>query len=310
MANKVDVGEAGVCSVISPRNTAPASWGAAARRRRLGGWATVAPATLYVVATMIVPLLLLLGYSFLRFVPGKITDYTLTTDNYSRLLGDWFYLKVIGQTAQVALEVTLVTLVAAFPIAYFLARTTSRYKAVLTYLVFLPLMVGIVVRAYGWMIILGREGLINSTFLGMGIISAPLNLLFTPFAVILGLVEVSLPFMIMPLMASLEKIDPHVAEASRALGATPFQTFTRVTLPLSMPGIVSGCLLVFSMSLTAYAVPALLGGPKVKMISGFAYDAMLVGYNWPFGAAIGLFMAVLSGLIVYGYLRSTMRGDQ
>ena len=310
MADTVDVTESGISSSISMENKARNTSGAGARRRRLGGWATVAPATLYVLATMMVPLILLLGYSFLRFVPGKITDYTLTIDNYRRLLGDWFYLKVIGQTAQLAFEVTLATLVIAFPIAYFLARTNSRYKAALTYLVFLPLMVGIVVRAYGWMIILGREGLINSAFLGLGIIGAPLDLLFTPFAVVLGLIEVSLPFMIMPLIASLEKIDPHVTEAARALGATPFQTFARVTFPLSMPGIVSGSLLVFSMSLTAYAIPALLGGPKVKMIAAFAYDAMLVGYNWPFGAAIGLFMALLSSLVVYGYLRSTTRADQ
>src|SRR5262249_36756725 len=158
---------------------------------------------------------------------------------------------------------------------------------------FLPLMVGIVVRAYGWIIILGRQGVINTALMMTGLIDAPLGLLFTPFAVILGLIEVALPFMIMPLVSALEKIDPHVEEAARALGATPWQRFSRVTLPLSMPGIVSGCLFVFSMSLTAYAVPALLGGSKVKTIAGFAYDAMLVGYNWPFGAAIGLFMALL-----------------
>lgn len=259
------------------------------------------------VGALVVPMILLLGYSFLHFVPGKITDYVPTLENYRRLLGDLFYLTVIGQTALLALAVTLVTLVLGFPVALYLTRVATRWKSFLTYLVFLPLMVGIVVRAYGWIIILGRQGVINNALIASGLIDQPLSLLFTPLAVVLGLIEVALPFMIMPLIATLEKVDPHVEEAARALGATPWQRFIRVTLPLSKPGIVSGSLFVFSMSLTAYAVPALLGGSKVKTIAGFAYDAMLVGYNWPFGAAIGLFMAMLSGAIVYGYLRAAAR---
>jgi len=279
----------------------------AEQRNTRAGWLTVAPATAYVLVTLAVPMILLLTYSFLRFVPGKITDYAPTLENYSRLLGDLFYLKVIAHTALLALEVTLVTLILGFPVALYLTRVAMRGKSLLTYLVFLPLMVGIVVRAYGWIIILGRQGVINNALMSSGLIDKPLALLFTPLAVVLGLIEVALPFMIMPLIAALEKVDVHVEEAARALGATPWQRFVRVTLPLSKPGIVAGSLFVFSMSLTAYAVPALLGGSKVKTIAGFAYDAMLVGYNWPFGAAIGLFMALLSGTIVYGYLKVVAR---
>ena len=128
-------------------------------------------------------------------------------------------------------------------------------------------------------------------------------------AVTLGLVEVLLPFMVMPILASLEKVDRSVEEASRVLGATPMQTFLRVTLPLARPGVVSGSLLVFSLAITAYALPALLGGSKVKMIAALAYDAMLVGHNWPFGSAIGIFMGLVSWSIVYLYLRSVNRRD-
>ena len=265
---------------------------------------TLLPAICITGIGLLLPALLMLGYSFVRYVPGKITDYTITLDNYARLFGDFFYLRVVFETIQLGIAVTILSLLLGFPVAYFLARTTSRFKGVLTYLVFLPMMVGIVVRAYGWIVILGREGLINTGLLAVGIIDEPIRFLYTVHAVTLGLVEVLLPFMVMPILSSIEKIDRHVEEAARALGGTPIQTFTKVTLPLSLPGIVSGSLLVFSLSITAYALPALLGGTKVKMIAALAYDAMLVGYNWPFGSAIGVFMGLVSCSIVFLYIRS------
>lgn len=257
-----------------------------------------------VAVGLVLPLMLMGVYSLLRFVPGQITDYTLTLENYARVLQDTFYLGVIFQTLQLALAVTALTILLGFPVAFYLARTTSRWRGVLTYLVFLPLMVGIVVRAYGWIVILGNNGLINSFLVASGLAEVPLRFLYTPHAVVLGLVEVMLPFMVMPILASLEKIDPHVEEAARALGATPGQTFFRVTVPLTLPGIASGSLLVFSLSITAYALPALLGGAKVKMIAALAYDSMLVSYNWPFGSAIGILMAIVSTVVVYVYIRS------
>lgn len=271
-----------------------------ARRRRRA--LLLAPATLVTLIALILPAALMLVYSFLRYVPGLITDYTPTLANYARLLGDLFYLRVVLQTVEVGLLVNLVAIALGFPVAFFLARTRSRLKGVLTYLVFLPMMVGIVVRAYGWIVILGRDGLLNAVLVGPGLVDSPVRFLYTKHAVILGLAEVLLPFMVMPLLASLEKIDPHVEEAARSVGATPAQTFWRVTLPLSRPGLVSGSLLVFSLSITAYALPALLGGTRVKMIAALAYDAMLVGYNWPFGSAIGIFMATISTGVVYAYL--------
>jgi putative spermidine/putrescine transport system permease protein len=279
----------------------PAAGGAP--RESLARLLTFGPAVTVIVGTLVIPVLLMLLYSLWRFVSGKITDYTFTLDNYVRLLGDPFYLKVIWKTLQLGLIVTAITLLLGYPLAFFLARTRSKFKNILTYLVFMPLMVGIVVRAYGWIVILGHEGALNNLLIGLGFLERPFRFLYTSHAVVVGLIEVLLPFMVMPLLSSIEKIDPHVEEAARALSATRLQTFRRVTLPLSLPGIVSGSLMVFSLTITAYALPALLGGAKVKMISALAYDAMLVGYNWPFGSAIGIVMIVVSSVIVYVYLR-------
>ncbi|MCG8546913.1 MAG: ABC transporter permease [Alphaproteobacteria bacterium] len=275
--------------------------------RRFARIVTLTPALSVVFVMLIAPTLLMLLYSFLRFVSGRITDFSLTLDNYTRLLGDTFYLNVIWETLELGFIVTAITLFLGYPLAFFLARTRSRFKPLFTYLVFMPLMIGIVVRAYGWIVILGHDGGLNNFLVGVGILERPFRFLYTAHAVVIGLVEVLLPFMVMPLLSSIEKIDPHVEEAARALSATRTQTFFRITLPLSLPGVVSGSLMVFSLTITAYALPALLGGPKVKMISALAYDAMLVGYNWPFGSAIGIVMIVVSTAIVYAYLKSLGR---
>lgn len=268
---------------------------------------TLSPALLIVGMVMLAPLCLMAAYSVLRYVPGQVTDGAFSLESYARLFGSLFYLSVVGQTLQLAVIVTLATLLLGYPVAYWLARTRSRWQGVLAYLVFVPLTVGIVVRIYGWIVILGNKGLVNNTLLAVGVIDAPLRLLQTPQAVVFGLVETTLPFMIMPLLSCLRGIDPRIEEASRALGATPWQAFWRVTLPLSVPGIVAGSLMTFSLSITAYAVPALLGGARVKMIAGLAYDAMLVGSNWPFGSAIGIVMTVVSAGVVYSYLRGVSR---
>jgi putative spermidine/putrescine transport system permease protein len=265
-------------------------------------WLT-APSLLVIGVVLVAPLLLMLVFSLWRFVPGKITDYTLTLGNYQRFIGDGFYLKVIGETIELGLAVTVLSLLLGYPVAFFLARTKNRWQPVLVYLIFVPMMISLVVRAYGWMVMLGYHGVVNAVLLWLGVIVMPLRLLNSVQAVVLGLVEVLLPFMVVPLLAALKDIQPSVEEAARALGATPRQTFLKVTLPLSVPGMISGSLMVFSLTITAYALPALLGGAQVKMISAIAYDAMLVSYNWPFGSAVGIAMVVVSTALIYGYLR-------
>jgi len=268
------------------------------------------PSLMVIGAVLVAPLVLMLVYSLYRFVPGKITDYTLTIANYTRIFTDIFYLKVIVETVQLGLFVTILSLLLGYPVAFFLARTRTRLQPVLVYLIFVPMMISLVVRAYGWMVLLGYNGVVNAVLLWLGVIDTPLRLLYTVNAVVLGLVEVLLPFMVVPLLSAMKDIPPSVEEAARALGATPFKTFLRVTLPLSVPGAISGSLMVFSLSITAYALPALLGGAKVKMISAIAYDSMLVSYNWPFGSAVGIVMVVVSTALIYGYLRFVPRQMQ
>lgn len=280
---------------------------AAASRRTV---LLTAPSLLVILLALAAPLALMLVFSVWRFVPGKITDYTLTLANYWRFLGDGFYLKVIADTVQLGLLVTALSLVLGYPLAFFLARTKSRWQPVLVYLIFVPMMISLVVRAYGWMVLLGYNGVVNAVLLQLGVIALPLRLLNSVHAVVLGLVEVLLPFMVVPLLAALKDIPPSVEEAARALGATPRQVFFKVTLPLSIPGMISGSLMVFSLAITAYALPALLGGAQVKMISAIAYDAMLVSYNWPFGSAVGIIMVLVSTALIYSYLRSVPQKAQ
>lgn len=280
-----------------------------ARASRSGLWLT-APSLLVIVVVLVAPLLLMLVFSLWRFVPGRITDYSLTLDNYLRFFRGGFYLGVVAETVRLGLIVTALSLVLGYPVAYFLARTKSRWQPVLVYLIFVPMMISLVVRAYGWMVLLGYNGVVNATLLWLGAIASPLRLLNSVHAVVLGLVEVLLPFMVVPLLAALKDIPPSVEEAARALGATPRQAFLKVTLPLSVPGMISGSLMVFSLTITAYALPALLGGAQVKMVSAIAYDAMLVSYNWPFGAAVGIIMVVVSTALIYSYLRSVPQKAQ
>lgn len=267
----------------------------------------LAPAVGIVIVALVVPGLLLFAYSFSAFEAGRITTLEPTIDNYLRFFGDLFYVNVILRTLTIGAIVTVSTVVLSYPIAIFISRTSPRWRGLLVQLVFLPLMISVVVRAYGWVVILGRNGLVNTSLLQLGLLEEPLRLLFTPSAVVIALVEVLLPFMVMPLLSSIDSIDRSVEEAARSAGATPMQTFWRVTLPLSMPGLVSGSVMVFSLATTAFAIPALLGGPRVKMVAGVAYDAMLVGNNWPFGSAIGAVMALVSCTIIFVSLRFVAR---
>jgi putative spermidine/putrescine transport system permease protein len=268
-------------------------------RGRTASWLVVAPALAVAIVLLVVPLLLMVAYSFWRFVPAGVTDYRFTLTNYGRLFGGMFYLRVAAATLWLALEVTLVSVLVGYPVAYLIVRRAGRYRAALAYLLFIPLMLGIVVRAYGWMVILGRNGLLSAALQALGLARHPVELLYTHTAVLLGLVEVLLPFAVMPMISAIEKINPHVEEAARVLGAGRAQIFRSITLPLSQAGIVSGALLVFSLSFTAYALPALLGGGKVQTLSAVAYDTMLVGFNYPFGSAIGVFMIAIATAAVY-----------
>ena len=243
------------------------------------------PATVFVAAGLLVPLAILFRYSFNVFEPRRMIVETFSLDNYIKFFSDPYYTGVLWTTLRVAALCTVVCLVMGLPLAYVLARTRSRFKNVLIMLVVLPLFVGNAVRAAGWMTLFGSKGFLNVTLMQLGIISAPLQIMFTEGAVIAGIIAVNLPYMVLTLQSVIEGINRNVEEAAFNLGAGPTAMFRRVLLPLSLPGILAGTILTFILGMNAYATPVLLGGPKFKMMGPLVYGQFQLN-NWPFGASV------------------------
>jgi putative spermidine/putrescine transport system permease protein len=250
----------------------------------LSASALVGPATAFVTLGLLAPMAILLRYSFNRFDPRRMMIETFSLDNYVKFFADPYYTGVLWTTLRVAALCTVACLIMGLPLAYVLARTQSRYKNVMIMLVVLPLFVGNAVRAAGWMTLFGTKGFLNVTLMQFGIITAPLQMMFTEGAVIAGIIAVNLPYMVLTLQSVIEGINRNVEEAAFSLGAGPATMFRRVLLPLSLPGILAGTILTFILGMNAYATPVLLGGPKFKMMGPLVYGQFQLN-NWPFGAS-------------------------
>ncbi len=261
------------------------------------GPALVVPATLLVIAFLAAPMALLFRYSLNRFSPRDFMIEAVTAENYLRFFTDPYFIGVLGTTVQVAALCTVIAVLAAFPVAYLLARTESRQKSALVIAVVFPLMLGTVVRAAGELALRGNDGAVNAVLRGIGAVAEPVRLMYTPFAVVLGIVAVVLPYMILTLQSVIEGIGREVEEAAANLGAGPMTVFRRVLLPLSLPGIIAGGTLVFILCMNAYATPVLLGGPQFKMMAPALYDQFTRTTNWPFGAALA-FILMTSTLVL------------
>lgn len=272
--------------VLAPE-TAP--W---VHRRKPSGIGGVLPGTLLVVVALLGPLALMFRYSLNRFVPGELMVEGLTLANYVKFLQDAFYRDVLLTTLWVAALSTLICLVLGFPVAYALVRQVGpRWKSKFLILVILPLLMGNAVRTAAWMVILGDKGLFAVLVSATGL--APPRLMYTPTAVVIGLVSVTLPFMIVTLQSVLERIDPVLEEAAESLGAGHLTILRRVVLPLALPGLLAGTMLCFILSMNAYATPVLIGGPQFHMMAPEVYQQVAKAMNWPFGAALAfVLMAV------------------
>ena len=200
---------------------------------------------------------------------------------------------------------TFVCLVLGFPVAWQLAKTQMRFRGLAYGLVLSPLLVGIVIRSYGWTILLGNNGMINRTLIGFGLIDRPLALMYNSLGIVIALVHVFLPFMILPLMSALQGIDPSIEAAARSLGAGRITAFRRIVLPLAMPGIQAGCILVFVLSLSAYVTPSLIGGLRVKTMAVSVVDALIDTFQWPFGSAMALMLSLTGAMVVMLFARLT-----
>jgi putative spermidine/putrescine transport system permease protein len=289
---------------------APAS--AASPGRALGGGLAF-PASLVVLLIIMVPLLQLVRYSFNHFDPAEMMQEAFTAENYARFFADPYYRDVFLATLGVAALCTVLALALGFPVAYFLARTNSRYKSLFVILLVFPLMMGSVVRAAGWMVILGNAGIVNAVLKRLGLIEHSLQLMYTPLAVIIGTTVVVMPYLILTLQSVLEGMDFSVEEAARNLGAGFFTTFRRVVLPIAAPGVAAGTMLVFILCMNAYATPVLLGGTGLTMMAPALYDQITRASNWPFGSTMALIlvcatllMALLSNWLIHRRYVKTM----
>lgn len=260
---------------------------AGSRGKWIAASAFIGPPALWIGALFILPMATMVALSFWRVVDYNIVaDWTL--DNYERLIRP-LYLGIFWRTIKIALTVTVITLVIGYPVAYFLARKTKRFQLLLLVLVILPLWTSYLVRTYAWMLILGANGAVNQALQALGLTEAPVTwLLYSDFAVTLALVHIYLPFLILPLYAVLEKLDPRLFEAAKDLGGGRWRTFLHVTLPLSLPGVATGCLFVFIPSMGAFVTPELLGGARSIMIGSVVAQQFGVAYDYPLGSAMSL----------------------
>jgi spermidine/putrescine transport system permease protein len=251
-------------------------------------WLLFAPIVLWVLAFVVLPTLILLVYSFCqRGTLGGVV-YDFTTANYAAVF-DATYLRIFLRSLLFAAATTVTCLVVAYPVAWCIGRAHERWRSLLILLVMVPFWTSFLIRTYAWLTILKSEGLLNGLLLQVGVIAEPLQMLYTPGAVLVGLVYTFLPFMILPIYTSVEKLDAALVEAASDLGAAPLRVFSTVIVPMTWAGISAGILLVFVPSLGLYAVNDILGGGKVDMIGNVIENQFKGGArNWPFGAALGM----------------------
>jgi putative spermidine/putrescine transport system permease protein len=234
-------------------------------------------------------------------VDAHSAERTLSFANYVHFLGSPDYLKVLWNTLRLGVIVTFLCLLLGYPLAYAMARFGPRWQRWILVAVISPLMVSVVIRTFAWQVILRNRGPLNDLLIATGIVHSPLRLLFTFTGVVIGLVHVFLPYMVLPLASVIEKMDPKLEEAARSLGANVFRRFFEVVLPLSMPGILAGSMLVFTASVSAYVVPELLGGERIQVVPTMVTQQILILLDWQFGAAMATILIMLTLLVLLLY---------
>jgi putative spermidine/putrescine transport system permease protein len=257
-----------------------------------------APSLLLFSFMVLLPLALTALLSFQRFSYDTGVQPGLTLDAYATVLGDSWYWGIFARTGWIALLATLICIAVGVPEAYILSHMRAPWRSIFLLVILAPLLVSVVVRAFGWSLVLGPDGFVNRIFEAVGI--GRVRMLYTPIAIVVALVHVMLPFMVIPVWTSLQKLDPMVENAARSLGASRFTVLRRVVLPQVLPGVLSGGLIVFALSASALAIPGLLGGRRLKMVATVIYDQYLQELNWPLGAAIALALLVVNLAVMLG----------
>lgn len=279
-------------------------------RKKLDSWLLLLPTLAIFIFFFLLPLFFLFITSFKTFDAGSGIGSEWTLQNYVKILFDKFYLGVLWRTVKIGLLTTLVAIVISYPVAYQITKANGRLKNYLTLLVLSPLLISMVIRCYGWVILLSNNGVVNNTLMKMGWIDKPLTLLYTEFSVVIGMVHVLFPYMVLSIMGSLERIDPSVIRASQNLGASPIRTFFSVVLPLTLPGIFAGSVMVFSLAVSSFVTPAILGGPQVKVMSFLTYEQVTTMLNWPYGSAIGFLLIFIATITIVVYSKLLTRSEK
>ena len=255
------------------------------------------PASLFLALVLVVPLLLLFSFGFLEIERGAVMR-VFTGETYREILGDPFYRYLFGRTFLIAVGVTGLCLLFGYPVAYLYATMRSPWRVLILTSVFAPLLTSALARTFGWMVILGNQGVLNKTLIWLGVLDQPMQFLFTLTGVVIAMTQVLLPFMVVPLITALQSIPPALTEAAANLGATHWQTFWRVTVPQSVPGIAAGVSLVFVLAFTEFTVAVLMGGGTFAVVSVNMFEAMTTLLDWSRGAAIASLLLMSSATVV------------
>lgn len=263
---------------------------------------SVAPISLWMIVLVAVPLCYIIFISFMQRGTNGGVVFTPTIENYTRM-GNALYFKVFRDSILIAFITTLLTLVFGYPFAYFASKIPKKFRMIVLILIIIPFWTNSLIRTYGWIILLRTEGVINKILISVGVIEEPLKMLYSYGAVLIGMVYTFFPFMVLPLYNSIEKLDRSYLEAAKDLGAKRWKTFLTITLPLTMPGIVAGCILVFIPSIGLFFIPDLMGGSRVMLIGNLIKNQFLVSRDWPFGAALSIVMIIVSLLLIGIYVK-------
>ncbi|MGF1774787.1 spermidine/putrescine ABC transporter permease PotB [Vibrio maritimus] len=257
----------------------------------------------WLVLFVLIPNVMIIGTSFLTRDEANLIEMTFTLENYARLL-DPLYAKVLFHSFYMAIVATFICLVVGYPFAYIVAKMPEKWRPFMLFLVIVPFWTNSLIRTYGLKIVLGTQGILNKSLIALDIIDKPLRIMYTETAVMIGLVYILLPFMILPLYSAIEKLDGTYIEAARDLGANKWQTLTKVILPLTMPGIIGGCLLVLLPALGMFYIADLLGGAKNLLIGNVIKSQILNARDWPFGAATSIALTAAMAVMLYAYYRA------
>ena len=273
------------------------------KSKRWQPWALLAPALSAVFFLLVIPVCFIVVYSFWLRAPSGADIPAFQFGNYQKFFADFFYPSILIRTIRVALECVGLCLVLGYIPAYYFYRSESRFKQVYLLLIMLPFWVSFIIRTMSWINIMGDTGLINHFLISIGLLKEPLSMLYNEGTVLMGLLMYLLPFMILNIYVSLEGIDKSLLEAARSMGCTEWQAFREVTLPLSLPGVSAGALLVFVLTAGTYLPPMILGGPSNEMIANLIFKRVIGTLDWPYGSAISVILLTLLFIIVWTYNR-------